>query len=409
MVYQAEHRFVEGEEDPLCSCEYMKPAEIGGGKGHLLDVMDEMEVIDECLQHGCVASSPVAAKAATIFAAKVRIPWIGGSKVVPSKRLPLVAAPLLLYLGAQERAWLNVLQAATTGCILLGAMFFVPHIRESPDRGRAPDQAKRPCGWSKPESGWLGSFMPCWLLADHALTFAAFVHELAAALSLGSRVAVTLSFAAMVALHMTVRCADPGILHTESVAQRTDIEGSHGERPFCEVCGLVRPNRAKHCRLCDVCVAGFDHHCPALDSCIGERNHTSFVAYLAVACANAVAVLAAVDAAECTHATCPWASAAAARTGLWLLATGPLLLTQLFNVATGLTTNERLNRGKPHYEYVDALPRRAALAHCGLFFCGPSGPDSRDAGASAKRAAASVSAEGQAHPNERRGHRRAHT
>ena len=32
-------------------------------------------------------------------------------------------------------------------------------------------------------------------------------------------------------------------------------------------------SRAKHCRICDKCVEGFDHHCKWLNTCVGSKNY----------------------------------------------------------------------------------------------------------------------------------------
>lgn len=51
-------------------------------------------------------------------------------------------------------------------------------------------------------------------------------------------------------------------------------------RPVCNICALTPPLRSYHCKICNRCVATFDHHCTFLETCIGERNHTRFWCFL---------------------------------------------------------------------------------------------------------------------------------
>lgn len=40
---------------------------------------------------------------------------------------------------------------------------------------------------------------------------------------------------------------------------------------------------ASHCKICNVCVLGFDHHCTVLNTCVGIRNHRAFLVTLIAA------------------------------------------------------------------------------------------------------------------------------
>ena len=52
-----------------------------------------------------------------------------------------------------------------------------------------------------------------------------------------------------------------------------DLSGIVIPRGFCERCKLYKPERCKHCYVCDRCVIKFDHHCPLIDNCIGIGNY----------------------------------------------------------------------------------------------------------------------------------------
>ena len=51
-------------------------------------------------------------------------------------------------------------------------------------------------------------------------------------------------------------------------------------RKFCTVCNIQPLIRSHHCKICQRCVATFDHHCVFMGVCIGERNRTRFYIFL---------------------------------------------------------------------------------------------------------------------------------
>ena len=49
---------------------------------------------------------------------------------------------------------------------------------------------------------------------------------------------------------------------------------------ICRTCKFSKPARSKHCSVCDVCVAKYDHHCVWIMNCVGQDNIAHFLGML---------------------------------------------------------------------------------------------------------------------------------
>ncbi|KAJ3683871.1 hypothetical protein LUZ60_014098 [Juncus effusus] len=94
------------------------------------------------------------------------------------------------------------------------------------------------------------------------------------------------SFAAVcigLLLFVLTSFSDPGTITSKNVAKYISAypyDNLIFEERECTTCKITRPARAKHCKICDKCVARFDHHCGWMNNCIGEKNTRYFMAFL---------------------------------------------------------------------------------------------------------------------------------
>ncbi|CDJ59257.1 zinc finger DHHC domain-containing protein, putative [Eimeria maxima] len=83
------------------------------------------------------------------------------------------------------------------------------------------------------------------------------------------------------ALSVFVRPGQPTELGEEALETHNAAETkSGGGLRVCKWCGVWKPDRTHHCRVCRGCVLRMDHHCPWLANCVGWGNHKYFMLLL---------------------------------------------------------------------------------------------------------------------------------
>ncbi|KAG8709674.1 palmitoyltransferase akr1 [Ceratobasidium sp. 394] len=117
--------------------------------------------------------------------------------------------------------------------------------------------------------GWVTILVPA--LPDHSL--AHLIYFLSAALC-------AYNFFRAITLDPGT-CPRPGSeSEMKSIVEKLASEGKLNGQTFCISCLARKPLRSKHCRVCDRCVARFDHHCPWVWNCVGVHNHRQFITFV---------------------------------------------------------------------------------------------------------------------------------
>lgn len=68
--------------------------------------------------------------------------------------------------------------------------------------------------------------------------------------------------------------------HPGSISEEYINRFKHNPESYCKKCESPRPERARHCKRCNMCVLKFDHHCPWIANCVGIKNQKNFLQFL---------------------------------------------------------------------------------------------------------------------------------
>lgn len=130
---------------------------------------------------------------------------------------------------------------------------------------------------------------PCFLFYQTVLPLIAAEQQLACSVIVLTLLTISLLLLFVVAFTdpgiIPRGAGDPGNRRKECV-----VNGQTILLKWCSTCKVFRPPRAKHCFVCNNCVAAFDHHCPWISNCVGQRNRRSFLIFIFLCTSLSVAL-----------------------------------------------------------------------------------------------------------------------
>ncbi|XP_004345141.1 hypothetical protein CAOG_06392 [Capsaspora owczarzaki ATCC 30864] len=101
------------------------------------------------------------------------------------------------------------------------------------------------------------------------------------------------SFGFMLYWYFRARMANPGEFKAKFCRILSSLAHLHntGYLEMGDPQDIIKPARAKHCKICNRCVSMFDHHCPWLNNCVGKNNRAAFMRLLLAFTTSAICLL----------------------------------------------------------------------------------------------------------------------
>ena len=146
-------------------------------------------------------------------------------------------------------------------------------------------------------------------------------------------------------------------------------------RNTCLTCGLVRPLRTSHCRLCNRCVNEFDHHCGWTGNCVGRRNKGRFLLFVTNVFLNSLFALVVSVVYLCFFETYSvgetiFIAIIAFMFSLTTLALGSLFVQHVYLSLVGRTTYEKIKDNKLKKEKLQSyLKKNGVVRKCNCRQC----------------------------------------
>ncbi|CDQ80157.1 unnamed protein product [Oncorhynchus mykiss] len=287
------------QDEPLCCCEYVDRQ---GERSHVAACCCDCEDLDDACDRW-LKKEPQKANSlshlVTVMTDRLRVPWFwGGARRVDLSVLPpLLLLPVLLHVAALH--FLLGIVVLTALPVLVLWYYYVTHRK----KGRTLfflSLALFSLGYMYylflteifPRGG-VGLTQLGTVTLGVALTLAALVHTKREPRYVWPHPAYVHS---TVTYHSPPPDRDPG--HngvgqevmlanrgsgSEQQGQGVEQMNSERSRNWCSVCRVLRPPRAGHCRICDICVLRLDHHCvwwvPLKHPCLPGHTGGSSVNY----------------------------------------------------------------------------------------------------------------------------------
>jgi len=181
--------------------------------------------------------------------------------------------------------------------------------------------------------------------------------------------------------HGMVMLSDPG-----SVPKNAQPYAKNRSAPYtmCGRCDAYKPPKSHHDRVSNRCIVRMDHYCPWTNNAIGAGNQKMFILFIVYTDVAALYYyhLIGIILVFCNGENCPYFEGAAvilARILLFLLLfavlfTTSMILNQVYGIATGLGTIDRMKLKKGDYYVEDPIPLSHVFGVDWWFFAIPTVP-----------------------------------